>query len=236
MACARLTVKAADDAGGGAVQFAANEAGGGGEFVGKGFDAGVKLESVGIAAAAVVAQRLHTGDTNAEIHQALTPRTAEAVADKHGNGKAGVFFEFTMKLARGAVGIFRKQHRVAATINVRDVNSAVGAEEAVVSFGDEHAVSASDDGFALALSEFDYMRVEIVFPGPGARLRGGVNRRQLNQAAFGLRDHLVFDDENVAGAEVETLRAQREEKYSGQGVAAFNFARNKQGDNTELLR
>ena len=45
----------------------------------------------------------------------------------------------------GPVGIFGKQEGVAAAVDVGNIHAAVGADEAVAGFGDEHAALAADD-------------------------------------------------------------------------------------------
>src|ERR1039458_1846448 len=86
-AIGRFVGKSANDARRSAVQFAADQPGGGGQFVGNGFKAGVQSVAVRIAAAAIVAQRLHSGDADAEINQAFAPGTAERVGDENWDGE-----------------------------------------------------------------------------------------------------------------------------------------------------
>src|SRR6202023_2747237 len=101
----RFIGKSANDARWGAVQLTADERGGGGEFVGDSFKAGVQLVTVRIAPAAIVAQRLHPRDADAEVHQSLAPWTAESVGDENGNGERSALLDFLMKFAGGTVRI-----------------------------------------------------------------------------------------------------------------------------------
>ena len=80
--------KSANDAGGSAIELAADQPGGAGQFVGDGLDAGLQLVAVRIASAAIVAQRFHPGDADGEFRQAFAPRAAETVSDDDRNGDA----------------------------------------------------------------------------------------------------------------------------------------------------
>src|ERR1700721_292364 len=108
-----------------------------------------------VAAAAVVAQRLHSGDADGELRQAFAPGTAKTVGDDDGDGQTGEPFERASQTGGGAVWVFREQQRVSPSVDVGDVDAAVGAEEAVMRFGNEHAVFAADDRAAFAQGEFD---------------------------------------------------------------------------------
>ena len=147
---AGIVAESADDAGWGAIEFAADESGGASQLVGNGFDAGFQFVAVGIAAAPVVAQGLESRDADCEFRQSFAPGAAEAVGDDDGNRKSGTAFEGATKIGCRAVCIFGKQQRVAASVDVGDVDAAVGAQEAVVRLGDEDAVLAADDRATLA--------------------------------------------------------------------------------------
>ena len=58
-----------------------------------------------IALAAIVAQRLHSGDADAEIHQPFAPGATEGVGDKNGDGDASVLLQVAIKFSGRAVGI-----------------------------------------------------------------------------------------------------------------------------------
>ena len=89
---------------------------------------------------------------------------------------AGALFELAMQSGGGAVWILGEQQGVAAPVNVRDVDAAVGADESVMGFGDEHTILAANDGAALEQSQFDDAGVEIVLLGPGYGVGRGLNR------------------------------------------------------------
>ena len=64
-----------------------------------------------------------------------------------------MLLEFAMKFVGRAIWIVGKQQRVAAAIHVGNVDPAVGADEPVAGFGDQHAIFATDDALALVQRE-----------------------------------------------------------------------------------
>ena len=83
------------------------------------------------------------------------------------------FFSSRWILRGGAVGIVGQQERVAASVNVGDVHRAVGADQAVASFGDQDAAFAPHDAAALPDGELDDASVELIALGPAAGSGGG---------------------------------------------------------------
>ena len=63
--------------------------------------------------------------------------------------------QFAMQPCRGGVGIFGQQQRVAAAIDVGNVHSTVGADQAVTRFRDQHAALAPHHAPALRQRQFD---------------------------------------------------------------------------------
>ncbi len=133
------------------------------------------------------------------------------------------FLSCAVKIARGAVGIDGKQQGVAAAIDVGNIHAAVGADEAVMGLGDEHAVLAADDGAAFAQSEFDDAGIEVIFLRPGGECGRWFNRCKIDDAAFRFGNDLVFDDENVAGREGEFIFAKRLQEFVGDRIAGADF-------------
>ena len=108
-----LVRKPANDAGRCAVELAADQPGGASQFVGDGFQAGLQRVAVGIAAAAVVAQRFHPRDADAKVHEAFAPGSAKRVGDQNGDSEPGALLDFAIEFARRAVGIGGQQQGVA---------------------------------------------------------------------------------------------------------------------------
>ena len=59
------------------------------------------------------------------------------------------FLKLKMDFSGGAVGVFGEEESVAAAVYVGDVDGAVGADQAVSSFGNQDAAFAPDDAAAL---------------------------------------------------------------------------------------
>src|SRR5580698_7574960 len=97
-------------------------------------------------ASAIVAQWLHTCDADTEIDQTFTPRTAKGIRDQDGNIDSSLLFDFTLNFARRTIRIDGKQQRMLSSIHIGNVHAAVGADESVLCFGDEHAILAPDHG------------------------------------------------------------------------------------------
>jgi hypothetical protein len=158
----------------------------------------MQSESVRIPAPAVVAERFHPSNSDAEIDQAFTPGTAEGIGDNHGNFELGAFFQIGVKLASGMVRVGGQKHGVSATIYVGDINPTVCADKAVLGFGDEHSMLSTDYGAAFAQSKLDHARVQIVLIGPRFGFNGRFYRGKIDYATLCFGNNLVLDDDNVA--------------------------------------
>src|SRR5580658_3284032 len=101
----RLVMKSTNDACRGSVKLAADQAGGGREFVGDRFKARVQSVAVRIAAPAIIAQRFHPRNANAEIWEPFAAREAEAVRNSNGDDELGGLLECEMKSASRTVRI-----------------------------------------------------------------------------------------------------------------------------------
>src|SRR5664279_4094892 len=63
--------------------FPAHQSGNTGQFVGDALFGGMHFVTVGITAATIVVDRLHSGKADGGLGQSLTPGAAEAVGDDH---------------------------------------------------------------------------------------------------------------------------------------------------------
>src|ERR1700727_3487360 len=113
--------------------------------------AGVRLSlpQTSPAAAAVVAQSFHAGDTDAEIHKPVAPGASKCISDENRNRKRGSLFDFAMEFACRTVGVNGQEKRVTPAIDIRDIDAAVRTDKPVMSFGDEHSILASNNGVAF---------------------------------------------------------------------------------------
>jgi len=114
-----------------------------------------------------------------------------------------------MKVACGAVRVGGQKQGVIAAIDIGHIHAAVGANEPVVRLGDEYAILAPDDRTAFAQGKLDDPGVETILLRPCAGFGRRLDRREVDDAALGLRNNFVFDDENIAGLECEAALPQR---------------------------
>ena len=77
-------------------------------------------------------------------------------------------------LRRTRSGSFGQQQRVLAAVDVGNIHAAVGADEAVASFGDQDSVFATDHSLAFLREQLRHARIQIVAARPGARLAEGL--------------------------------------------------------------
>ena len=91
---------------------------------------------MGIAPAAVVAKRLHAGDTDTVVDKAFAPGTSKCIGNENRNVQAGEFFELAMEAARGEIRVNGKKQSMFSAVDVRNVHAAVGTYETVMGFGD----------------------------------------------------------------------------------------------------
>jgi len=103
-----------------------------------------------------------------------------------------------MQVRCRAIWILRKQQCVLTSIHVRDIDTAIRADESMARLGDQHAIFPANDLLALLQGKFGDARVELVATRPGTRARGRFDRVQQDQLPLCLRHNLVFDDQNVA--------------------------------------
>ena len=87
--------------------------------------------------------------------QALPPRPPEGVGDDHRDLDAELVARGVAQCARRGVGVDRQQRDQALAADVRGVDAGVGADEAVVRLGDEHARTLADDAGRLPEHSLD---------------------------------------------------------------------------------
>ena len=90
---------------------------------------------------------------------------------------------------------------MAASVNVGDINRAVGANQAVVSLRDEHTPFTANDAAALGDGQFDDTRIETIPARPATGSEGRSDCLQVDELAFGLGNDFMFDDQDIARAE-----------------------------------
>src|SRR5205807_9540532 len=145
-----LITKSTDDARRSAIQFAADQPRSRGEFVGNGLYAGFQLVSPRVAASAIVAQRLHSGDADREIHKPFAPGTAKAVSNDHGNRNAGTLLKLASQCSGRTIRVSRKQHSMLAPVDVRNIDAAIRAKKSMLRLSNQHAILTTNHAATLA--------------------------------------------------------------------------------------
>jgi len=168
---------------------------------------------VRIVISTIIVQRLHSGNSNRNFGETFAPGTPETISDDDWDRKVQAFFQFAVELSCGTVRIFGKQERMTATINVRGIYPAVGADQAVARFRDENSALASHYSLTLCEGHFRHSRVEIVTACPSAGTRRGLDFVEGNELAFRLRYDLMFHDEDVACSRREFKMPESLEKF-----------------------
>src|ERR1700716_3270127 len=121
---------------------------------------------MGIAMSTIIVQGLHAGDANRNLGEALPPRAPESISDDYRDRKFQSLLEFAMQLAGRAIWVLRKKKCVAAAVDVGNIHAAIGADQAMLSFGDQDATLAAHHSLAFCKSDFGYPGIEIVTPRP----------------------------------------------------------------------
>ena len=129
---------------GNGVPFSADQARDTGKFISDAFLAGVHRVTVTVALAAVVVNGLHAGNADGDFVQTFAPGAAEAVGDDHGNVQRRALLELLQDARRRPVRIERQQHGGLASVDIGDVDAAVGTDQAVSGFGDQYVLLAYD--------------------------------------------------------------------------------------------
>src|SRR5215210_6497662 len=188
----------ADGGDGDAARLAHNEFGCGCEFVGD--DGGGQGVAVGVGLAAVVGQRVHAGDADGDVGDAVPPGASERGGDDDGEevGAQGGG-ELVADAGGGGVGVEGQEADHVFAGDVGGVHAGVRADKAVAGLGDYDAALHPDDAFALAQHDLDLARVLVVAAGEVLGEDGGLDGVQVHEASLGLADDLVRHHHHVAG-------------------------------------
>src|SRR5712692_805123 len=199
--CGLVTIAANED-NGKTCGLAHEEAGGGGEFIGDGKNGGGERLAVAIARAAQIMEDGNAGRADGYVCQPKAPGTAEGVADDDGNALAGSFAERDSEIFCRLVGIPREQGHGVVARNVRMIHARVGTDVAVACFGNQYRIAA-DETPRFIQDYFHEPRIPFLPFGDGLSLGRRLDRGQPDHRAFGLRNNLLRDDENVAVFELQ---------------------------------
>src|SRR6202041_1801579 len=114
----------------------------------------------------------------------FAPGAAECVANENRNRQPSALFYLAIKFASGSIGIGGKKQRVPTAVDIRNVDTAVGADKALRCLGNKHAILASNHAATFAQCQLDDAGIEIVFSCPRKGRGGGFDRVEIDYAAF----------------------------------------------------
>src|SRR5437879_8425738 len=197
-AAASCTIlESANNARGRARQLATDQAGCASKFISNRVNARTQLVTARIATPSVILQRLHSCHPDCSLGQSLAPRAPETISDDYRNRKVQTLFQITMNPGSRAVWIFRQQQSMTTTIKVGNIYAAVGANQAVPRFRDQHSLLAANHTPALRQRQLDDSRIETVVPRPPTGRSRWFDFRELHNLAFCFGYDLVFHHENI---------------------------------------
>ena len=153
-----------------------------------------------------------------------TPIATSTMPQRHGRPKLSDTMTGTstpnrsriaVRIAAGRrIGVVRQQRddRARPGPDVRGVDAAVRAHEAVRRLGDEHAVGHPHDPPRLAQHDLDLAGVAVAALGELDRLGSRLDGRQVDDRALGLGDDLLGHDEHVVVAQRQERPWRRRER------------------------
>src|SRR5581483_552158 len=102
-----------------------------------------------------------------------------------------------MNVSGRSIRVFGEQQSMAAAVHIRNIDSAVGADQAMARLGDQDAAFSAQNACALLQGELGHAGVELVTSRPSAGRRAWVYLVKLYKLPFGLGNDFVLDDQNV---------------------------------------
>ena len=167
----------------------------------------------------------------------FAPGTAEAVSNDHGNRKARALFQCAAKIGGGAVGIFRQEQSVPPSIDIRDIDAAVGAQKSVMRLGDQHAVLAADHsaGSRAARVRSRAHRDEYCLAHATDSAEGSIVSRSTMRPSA-LETILCLTTRMSPDWSRTRCRPQSVEQVVGERIAGVDFVRERDRKNSQVRR
>src|SRR5438128_2863489 len=205
---ARGVRQAADDGNGNAAELAHHGLGGAGQLVGDGEDGGLQGPARGVGLTEIAEERRQPADTDGDVGETLAPGPSEGIGDHHSDVDAGGEAQALAELSRRTVRILGQQHHP-AEVDVGLVDAGVGADPAVVRFGDEDAAVHAHHPPRLAQDDLDQPRISPEACRHGRGYRGGRHRLEVDDPALRLRDDLLADYQEITRRQGRALPCSR---------------------------
>src|SRR5260370_540505 len=173
------------------------------------------------------------GRADSDVRQAQAPGAAKRVADDDGDAFAGPLAKCSRDFSCGAIRILRKQSNHIVVGNIRMVHASIGTDIAVASFGNQHGIGA-DKAAGFFQDDFHKARVFLLPQRDGLRLGRRLDRFQLDDRAFSLRNNLLRDDEDVAVFKMHAHFAGSDCNLFGEIFAAANLGQSWHTDEAHI--
>src|SRR5712692_284163 len=185
-----------------------------------------------VPGAAQIMEDGDAGRADGYVCQAQAPGTAEGVADDYGDAFAGSFAERGSEIFRGLVRISWEQAHAIFARNVRMIHARIGTDVAMACFGNQHGITA-DETPRFFQDYFHEPRVFLLPLGDGLSLGRRLDGGQPDHRAFGLRNNLLRDDEDVSVFELQARFAGGNCYLPGEIVAVANLRQAGQAKQTQ---
>ena len=154
--------------------------------------------------------RRKAGDADRDVRRALSERPPERVGDDHPHLDAGQLGDASTNGPRARVRIDRQEDECPVLGRVRVVDPRGGADEAVTGLGDHERAALPHDSLRLTQDDLDLTWIALV-RGELDRLRRRFIVVDPHDAALGLRDRLLREDEYIARLQLDQLDDERGE-------------------------
>ena len=143
------------------------------------------------------------GGAERDADRAAAERPSETVADNDRDPLADAAGEIAAQIFGRSIGIDRQQQHAldaAAVVgrDIRMVDPGIGHHVAEPVLGDHQVRAMPHDAPRLRQDDFDKTGVLLDLGGERPGLRRRLDRGDIDEAALGLRDDLLRDDEHVA--------------------------------------
>jgi len=153
--------------------------------------------------AAKIAKRRKTGGAEGDANGPKPPRAPETVIDDDGNVFAEPRPKTFVQKPRRPIGIFRQKQdrfRPAPRVDIRLVDPGIGEHEAQPVFDNKHAGFMPQHLAGFAEDHLNQPRIFLHLLGQRQRAFAGFDCREIDVSAFGLRDDLLGEHQDVAVA------------------------------------
>ncbi len=170
-------------------------------------------------------RRRQAGGAERDADGAAPPWPAEAVADDHRDAFAGAGGELLLQCECRAVGIERQQQDALGAVlrrDVRMIDAGIGHDKAEAVLDDDQIRPVPHDAPGFGQHDLDKARVLAGLGGERDRAVGGLDGRDVDDAALGFGDDLLRHDQHVAVLRHQRGGGERGHRQRGEIVARLH--------------